>query len=499
MTNQQLVDYIRQQLQQGIAREAIKSTLLSVGWHEYEIEEAFKIVLSQTSPLETSTPIPSYPSTLLSGTDLLRNAWRILKPKYKTFIGIMLIPILTGIALAIIGVVIGGGLILGATSLFGDSLPSPLTIIGFILFIVILVLISTIIQIWNQTALIYAIKDRDENIGAIEAYQRGWHKIISYWWIGFLSAFIITGGYLLFIIPGIIFSIWFSLATYVLIAEDIKGMNALLKSREYVRGRWLSVFWRFLVFGLFLLALLLIVAFILIMVGALGVFLSGSSFTELITSPDLYQSSSPLEPILSVLEYVLGAAISLLLTPFAFIYSFLVYENLRALKGTFTFTPSRRAKFAYLATGFFGFAVILGFLVFLFTVVSIDFFRPRNMENFTFPTIGETPNYPTLPPIPTITPQSLEERRDRQRESDMLSFQTGLEIYYSVNNGVYPTSLDQLTPRYMLRLPLDPQTGKSYDYYPLEDGENYYFCVDFESKERECLKSSTIPTENLPQ
>lgn len=385
MANQELADYIKQQLQRGVASEAIKQSLLSVGWHEYEIEQAF-----------------NFHSNLPGGTDLLRETWRILRSRYKTFIGIMLIPVLAGIALTIIVVIIGGGLLLGATLFIGNLSALPATIIGFILFIVIFFLISTLMQVWSQTALIYAIKDRNENIGVREAYRRGWRKIISYWWIGFLSAFITTGGYLLFIIPGIIFSVWFSLASYILVAENLKGMNTLLKSREYVRGRWLSVFWRFLFLGLFLFALLLIVGFILMMLGALGVFLSGTSFSELITSANFYQSSSPVKPIFSILQYVFGVAFSLLVTPFTFIYAFLVYENLRDLKGVFTFTPARRAKFAYLATGFFGFAVILGFLVFLFIAVSIDFFRPRNMKNFTFPTIGETPNYPTLPPIETL-------------------------------------------------------------------------------------------------
>jgi len=41
MTNQQLLDYIKQQLSQGVSREVISSNLLSQGWQQQDINEAF--------------------------------------------------------------------------------------------------------------------------------------------------------------------------------------------------------------------------------------------------------------------------------------------------------------------------------------------------------------------------------------------------------------------------------------------------------------------------
>lgn len=49
MINQQLSDYIRQQLQQGKSREQIKSELLGAGWQEADINQVFS----------ASNPIPS--------------------------------------------------------------------------------------------------------------------------------------------------------------------------------------------------------------------------------------------------------------------------------------------------------------------------------------------------------------------------------------------------------------------------------------------------------
>lgn len=57
---------------------------------------------------------------------------------------------------------------------------------------------------------------------------------------------------MLFVIPGIIVSVWIILATYILVAENLKGMDALKKSREYIRGYWGAVFWRFFFLVIFL-------------------------------------------------------------------------------------------------------------------------------------------------------------------------------------------------------------------------------------------------------
>lgn len=44
MVNQQLIDYIKQQLEQGISFEAIIRELLTNGWQRPDLEEAFRIV-----------------------------------------------------------------------------------------------------------------------------------------------------------------------------------------------------------------------------------------------------------------------------------------------------------------------------------------------------------------------------------------------------------------------------------------------------------------------
>src|SRR3989344_1383186 len=47
MTNQQMLDYIKQQLQQGVNNEAIKTSLIANGWQSADIEEAFRLIATQ--------------------------------------------------------------------------------------------------------------------------------------------------------------------------------------------------------------------------------------------------------------------------------------------------------------------------------------------------------------------------------------------------------------------------------------------------------------------
>lgn len=55
MVNQQLLDYIKQQLQQGVSWERIKSSLMYNSWQENDINEAFSIL--SNNPVRVSPAI----------------------------------------------------------------------------------------------------------------------------------------------------------------------------------------------------------------------------------------------------------------------------------------------------------------------------------------------------------------------------------------------------------------------------------------------------------
>jgi len=335
MLNQQLIDYIKQQLQRGISKEQIKNSLIANGWQAQDVDEAFASIQnpanhSQSVPPPTQTVPPSLPGA----TAIFSQAWAIYKQRLGTFLGVKIISMLLTVVL--IAVFAGSGF------LFFSLLYLKFADVGIVLLILLAILffiIIFIIQSWEQIALLYAIKDSQERIGVVESYRRGLDKIISYLWVSLLTVFITLGGFLLLIVPGIIFAVWFSLALFILIAEDLKGMNALLKSREYVKGKWGGVFWRLF----FIVALDFIIYLVLALIFRLLKIPFGLEISRLI--------------------------MGLFFTPLETTYLFLIYTNIKALKGEIVFAPTIKKKAAFI------FVAILGLLIFLAILFSIVFLR----------------------------------------------------------------------------------------------------------------------------
>jgi Tfp pilus assembly protein PilE len=421
MVNQQLLDYIKQQLQQGISKEQIKSSLVTNGWQAQDIDEAFSFI---SNPTSQSSPVPPPAQTISSlpgATAIFGQAWAIYKQRLGTFLGVMAIPML--IMIVLLAIVAGGGL-LGVSLLSSKFAAGG---IGLLILLAILFLVIIFIsQAWGQTALLYAIKDSQERIGVIESYRRGWHKIFSYWWVTLLAGFITMGGFLLLIVPGIIFAVWFSLAMFILIAEDLKGMNALLKSREYVKGKWGGIFWRFFFIG----AISLIISLVPILIFSLLKIPFGSEISR----------------------FVIG----LFLTPLVMTYSFLVYSNLKALKGEVAFVPTGGKKAVFIFVGILGILLI-----------------PAILFSTVFLSLGS----------------AREKARDARRQADIRQIQMGLEIFYSEQNK-YPFSLNELSPKYLSSAPVDPSTNQPYQYQLQPNGTDYQVCAQLEStKTQKCVTS----------
>jgi len=336
MINQQLLDYIRGQVQRGQNKEAIKQELLKAGWQVGDIEEALKVVNSAQPPNASVTSSSAQeealiPSILPGVGDLLKRTFSVYKARLGTFVGIMILPLIV----AVLGI-----LLLIPLVFISDPGGNFFTAISLV---IIWALAMVIIGFWAQIALIFAIRDREEKIGITESFKKSWHKIISFAWVSFLAGFITLGGSMLFIIPGIIFSIWFAFSVYVLISEDLRGMNALFRSKQLVVGYWWKVLWKF-----FLLGIALLVPYILIYI--ILAFALSANLADLVVR-------------------VLSA---LVITPFASVFTFLLYEDLKRQKAQVAFEPPKKGtKIKYILVGIIGFLLIPAILISI-VLLSLD-------------------------------------------------------------------------------------------------------------------------------
>jgi hypothetical protein len=245
----------------------------------------------------------------LSGVgDLFRSSWEIYRRRIFTLISLYI--------LSVLFFAVSFGIFFGIVYLFAmvfEVSKAAIIVTG----VVTGAVAGLITFFWGFTSFIFAIID--ESIGVKDALGRGWYRIKPFIWLFSLSGFIITGGFLLFLIPGVIFLVWFAFGQFILASDDERGMNALLKSKEYVRGQWFDVFLR-----------LFVVWLVSVGIGIVP---------------------------------IIGPILSILYMPFMMIFTYLVYIDLRALKGDVACPTSTGVKLKWIGAGTLGYLVLPIFII----------------------------------------------------------------------------------------------------------------------------------------
>jgi signal peptidase I len=163
-------------------------------------------------------------------------------------------------------------------------------------------LIAALIASWGYLALLFAIKDNEEKITIFTVYKRAIQHFSGFLHILILTIAVVGVGYMCLGIPGVIFSVWLFAGVLVYLVEDIRGMDALLLSKRYVEKFWFPVFNRLLFIGLIMSCFYL---------------------------PVLVSNFFGLQLVSEILQLI----ITIIVLPIVSIFAFLLYGNLRLLKG----------------------------------------------------------------------------------------------------------------------------------------------------------------------
>ncbi len=254
---------------------------------------------------------PSRPAALSDISDLFSRSWERYKERFGTLLVLCLLMLL--LFLLPLGVFGGSGF---ALALVFPDLKAVL--IGF--FLTLGILLSIVTFFWGMSGLLHAVTD--DSLTSREALSRGWTTVGGLIWLLSLLGFLTTGGFLLFFIPGVIFTVWFIFGQFILIEENERGMRALLRSREFVRGYGFDVFLR-----LFLIWII-----------------SG---------------------ILGIVPFI-GPILSFLFIPFTMIYVYLIYQDLKRVKGDVLIPATRGEKLKWLGTAALGYILLPVLIVALF-------------------------------------------------------------------------------------------------------------------------------------
>ncbi len=190
----------------------------------------------------------SYDLKLPGPISLLKESWNIFKAKFKPLLQISFI-VFVVTALAEI--------------FFPAKIVDDVYVFTFPNFIANLSV--TIIAMLCSIAMVYVIND---SLRARESLEKAPKIFWPYFFTSIMAMIIMAVGFVLLIVPGVIFTAWYAFVGLVVIIDNIRGWSALKKSKEYVKGhtgevivRWVSI--------IFLVIILLIPSFILYGYGTL--------------------------------------------------------------------------------------------------------------------------------------------------------------------------------------------------------------------------------------
>jgi hypothetical protein len=375
---------------------------------------------------------------------LLKEAWHIYTNRFGTLLSIMFSGLLV-IFITVFIMALGSIGILTITHATGILMAIPFVIAG-----VIFVLLLSVVSALMQLGMMHAVAGYKEKVGVRESYIRAWKDIASYWWIQLLMMLIVVTGILCFFIPGLVFLVWFTFAAYILIAEKTKGMQAIVKSREYVRGRFWPVVGRML---------FLAIPYIIL------------SLLRINTAHDRESTL--------FLSSALPNIVNVLLTPLQVAYGFVLYNKLKSshVESNPRLLQKQKRVFSILAW--------IGLVILFATTILLGIsgaFILQNMQPKSSAFYGTRPQ------------NDIRRTRDVQRYSQIVQIQGVLEVYKQTYNE-YPTTLDQLVINQLIdkNILSDIISKKRFEYLPRKDKKDYKLCLQPELNIRQCFSSNNSP------
>ncbi len=147
----------------------------------------------------------------------------------------------------------------GGEGLFALSFLSPVAYVGLLVFAFVGYFLTTL-------ALVLAVTTTDQRQSLSTLIRSTPALILPFLWVATLTGFAVMGGFMIFIIPGIIISGYLSFIYFTLVRENKRGLEALMRSHELVEGKWWGVVLRIMGVYILLAFMSFALAFIVSMV-----------------------------------------------------------------------------------------------------------------------------------------------------------------------------------------------------------------------------------------
>lgn len=392
----------------------------------------------QDSAPQESSNVPVSAGKLPGPVTILVQAWNLYTSRFWSLIGIYSLPT---VMFVLYFILVGVGLVTGGFFESKAGGISGAVLVASILLAILIYIALIYISLWSQVAIIFAIKGADQKIGLKESFINASHKIGSFFGASFYTSFVVLGTALLFAVPGyyflfpvifknflspsssflifaillgslglilaipaIIIGVKYSLATFVVVGDDVKAIPAVRRSSYYVRGYWWPVFWRLLFIGIISVLISILLTFFASYLGKFLIKTKDDKFGVAVLS------------IIRLLFYIV-------FPPLYSAYIYKVYENIKAIKGLPQDSADKKSSLLKIIG-------IVGAVVVVIAIVAGALI---------------------LPAISSARAKA----RDAKRLSDVRQFSSAVELYLN-EKQTYPSQLSELKNGIMLEVPVAP-------------------------------------------
>ncbi len=175
-------------------------------------------------------------------TEYIREAWKIYTKK-ENFIFFARIMAVLVIATSVISIITN--YFYPAEYLQNSDFSNIPLFIGF----VVISIASIIIGLWSQTTQYFSLIKMGDS--EKEVFKIGYQKIGKFLLLSIVLGLIIIGGIVLLIIPAVIFGVWYSFSTFLVLDKGMGIKEALRTSKMMVKGKFWKILGRSVAFGLF--------------------------------------------------------------------------------------------------------------------------------------------------------------------------------------------------------------------------------------------------------
>lgn len=265
---------------------------------------------------------------LINLTDLAKGTWSLYQKKFVVLVSLMALPFLLFIVSPLLAQTF-------------DYLYLPLFIV--------LILVACFLLIWTGTAVIVVLHNHQDNLTVKESLVRSKNKIWPVIWVALIVCFITCGASIFFFVPGLILAFYFVFAKLIVIVEEEQGMRALIKSREYLRGYFWPIVGRYL-------AIVLVSFVAYFILGLVSSFLGQTFISTLGVRAG------------TAILLVLQALVNILIFPLMMIPAYLLYVDVKKVRGDIVVNLKNKQGLIYLAIGLAGW-IFLGVMIALATIV----------------------------------------------------------------------------------------------------------------------------------